>query len=102
RRHTRWPRDWSSDVCSSDLDRLGDGGRPGRARLAEPALERRPARPQVKPGARAAFTGNPQLSLVTSDQLWSVYLWYSRTLSITRSEERRVGKEGSVRGWREE
>src|SRR5690625_6600951 len=24
RRHTRWPRDWSSDVCSSDLD-----GRPG-------------------------------------------------------------------------
>src|SRR5690625_6529421 len=25
RRHTRWPRDWSSDVCSSDLiaERLG-------------------------------------------------------------------------------
>src|SRR6266508_3692197 len=23
RRHTRWPRDWSSDVCSSDLDELG-------------------------------------------------------------------------------
>src|SRR5207253_8117835 len=22
RRHTRWPRDWSSDVCSSDLDNL--------------------------------------------------------------------------------
>src|SRR5690625_7761547 len=22
RRHTRWPRDWSSDVCSSDLDML--------------------------------------------------------------------------------
>src|SRR5690625_6579934 len=22
RRHTRWPRDWSSDVCSSDLDIL--------------------------------------------------------------------------------
>src|SRR5207253_3580850 len=27
RRHTRWPRDWSSDVCSSDLDgELGGGG----------------------------------------------------------------------------
>src|SRR5215208_7533018 len=25
RRHTRWPRDWSSDVCSSDL--VEDGGR---------------------------------------------------------------------------
>src|SRR5690625_7450933 len=23
RRHTRWPRDWSSDVCSSDLVRHG-------------------------------------------------------------------------------
>src|SRR5437870_9016986 len=22
RRHTRWPRDWSSDVCSSDLMHL--------------------------------------------------------------------------------
>src|SRR5207253_2194073 len=22
RRHTRWPRDWSSDVCSSDLGRI--------------------------------------------------------------------------------
>src|SRR5690625_7922367 len=30
RRHTRWPRDWSSDVCSSDLGeaaRAGDQGR---------------------------------------------------------------------------
>src|SRR5439155_17166568 len=24
RRHTRWPRDWSSDVCSSDLLVLND------------------------------------------------------------------------------
>src|SRR6266508_1837287 len=24
RRHTRWPRDWSSDVCSSDLEQLAD------------------------------------------------------------------------------
>src|SRR5207253_4107826 len=28
-RHTRWPRDWSSDVCSSDLvsvqEMVGDG-----------------------------------------------------------------------------
>src|SRR6266702_5332273 len=23
RRHTRWPRDWSSDVCSSDLGGTG-------------------------------------------------------------------------------
>src|SRR5690625_2663843 len=24
RRHTSWPRDWSSDVCSSDLETLFD------------------------------------------------------------------------------
>src|SRR5207253_8827058 len=27
RRHTRWPRDWSSDVCSSDLETLKDTAR---------------------------------------------------------------------------
>src|SRR5439155_10690211 len=26
RRHTRWPRDWSSDVCSSDLYASGGTG----------------------------------------------------------------------------
>src|SRR5207253_2417877 len=25
RRHTRWPRDWSSDVCSSDLKDMDHG-----------------------------------------------------------------------------
>src|SRR6266508_6124219 len=33
RRHTRWPRDWSSDVCSSDLPGLdclvAETGAPG-------------------------------------------------------------------------
>src|SRR5207253_3549083 len=28
RRHTRWPRDWSSDVCSSDLASSLDQGGP--------------------------------------------------------------------------
>src|SRR5437870_7059181 len=28
RRHTRWPRDWSSDVCSSDLEKLRPLTRP--------------------------------------------------------------------------
>src|SRR5437870_9637060 len=27
RRHTRWPRDWSSDVCSSDLRKIWNVGR---------------------------------------------------------------------------
>src|SRR5439155_6531467 len=29
RRHTRWPRDWSSDVCSSDLVEGGTEMSPG-------------------------------------------------------------------------
>src|SRR5437870_13599383 len=38
RRHTRWPRDWSSDVCSSDLaekrEHAENGKRWPRLRLA--------------------------------------------------------------------
>src|SRR5437870_13852908 len=37
RRHTRWPRDWSSDVCSSDLMELAAHQRTPRE------LEHRPA-----------------------------------------------------------
>src|SRR5437870_6630906 len=62
RRHTRWPRDWSSDVCSSDLEiaqpclirdvrvaverdvdarRRGGRGRGSRLGLGAPATRRR-------------------------------------------------------------
>src|SRR5215510_15424280 len=64
RRHTRWPRDWSSDVCSSDL-RCGENGKIGwrrqrrdrvKARLLaeaaifridEPNRPRKSAAPQI-------------------------------------------------------
>src|SRR5207253_5679089 len=39
RRHTRWPRDWSSDVCSSDLE----------------AITRMPENPGVPPLFRDIF-----------------------------------------------
>src|SRR5437870_13192673 len=49
RRHTRWPRDWSSDVCSSDLSppyRWPGRSSPGRSpttasRSATPWSQRR-------------------------------------------------------------
>src|SRR5690625_7452279 len=39
RRHTIWPRDWSSDVCSSDLQSAG-GGRLRAAPLRLHAAQR--------------------------------------------------------------
>src|SRR5437870_13099088 len=66
RRHTRWPRDWSSDVCSSDLHEDGHGDR-RRAPIAVAVLV-----------------------------VGSLVLWRQTAGSpsgAARSEERRVGKE---------
>src|SRR4051794_41413252 len=43
RRHTRWTGDWSSDVCSSDLD-LGGGGRRKHRRTGAARAARRAGR----------------------------------------------------------
>src|SRR5690349_22923724 len=67
RRHTRSLRDWSSDVCSSDLiDQERDVGRPRRLWLQDPSLAKR---------------------TLTDDRQREFRLWEAR------SEERRVGKE---------
>src|SRR5439155_9233067 len=54
RRHTRWPRDWSSDVCSSDLRRITDRARARQVILRprerdEPGLGRAVEVPQHGP-----------------------------------------------------
>src|SRR5687768_17635368 len=85
RRHTRCSRDWSSDVCSSDLAwrrLIGDS-----TGLAEPAA--------------TIFTS-------TCDDQWLLGAVQLRTHSMkpkktvtVRSEERRVGKECRSRWWPE-
>src|SRR5437870_13910908 len=51
RRHTRWPRDWSSDVCSSDLLRPGTFLVPRvDQKQREPAFEDVPDRLPQHPG----------------------------------------------------
>src|SRR5699024_11959430 len=91
RRHTRSKRDWSSDVCSSDLAevvdaaaaRLRDGGTvhyfgagtPGRLAVLD-AAELQPTF-SLEPGRVVAHIAGG-----------------------ARSEERRVGKEGRARGGR--
>src|SRR2546422_5157927 len=73
RRHTRCSRDWSSDVCSSDLEqRLGRGGEPHALplQLGEGVVPRRHLR-------------EGPLGLAPC----------GATMGFLRSEERRVGKE---------
>src|SRR5207253_4851846 len=80
RRHTRWPRDWSSDVCSSDLYCLLRSARAGEA-ILPPRLvhDQRDGVGKVQaPVPRAHRDGE---------------------LPLARSEERRVGKECRSRWW---
>src|SRR5690625_5771314 len=75
RRHTRWPRDWSSDVCSSDLTRILEYIKPDYV--------------HVFVGGRVADRGGPELA----EQLEAEgYEKYAKA-AAQRSEERRVGKE---------
>src|SRR5207253_8700416 len=89
RRHTRWPRDWSSDVCSSDL----------LASLGE------------LPEATALWTrrgGGVQVGLSEADELARLVPDPGGLMrggvagmagrATSRSEERRVGKGGRWRG----
>src|SRR5207253_8229013 len=83
RRHTRWPRDWSSDVCSSDLD---DELHLFHAERLTGDWQPHPRNP-VKSDARSA---RPAGSLFVRDG--ALY----RPAQV-RSEERRVGKEWRTR-----
>src|SRR5690606_40353517 len=76
RRHTRFSRDWSSDVCSSDLPRYN--GRPGsESHKAEPWV----ATPYLTEGQAPASGFRLDVDLAAPTPLEDV-----------RSEERRVGK----------
>src|SRR5699024_12293120 len=69
RRHTRSKRDWSSDVCSSDLHR--------------PAILARPSPARLSRSRSASALGSPGIEA-------------SVAAEAVRSEERRVGKEGGA------
>src|SRR3712207_7117937 len=77
RRHTRYWRDWSSDVCSSDLNA-------DTVKAVQPV-----AAPLVEDQAQAAATDQSQASSV----LAPVTTDSSLERPEARSEERRVGKE---------
>src|SRR3712207_8114943 len=81
RRHTRYWRDWSSDVCSSDLSQDGSG------QDLEGWISASSIRPNSLPSGFTLSTfSNSRLAsslISTAFPSWLVY----------RSEERRVGKE---------
>src|SRR5690606_40312393 len=92
RRHTRFSRDWSSDVCSSDLggggaetERQADSA-PAAVRSATPVRKRKRRRKRRRGvfvrDAEAGASGAPS----------------GRPPNGARSEERRAGKER--RTWR--
>src|SRR5690606_40995388 len=91
RRHTRFSRDWSSDVCSSDLIGENRGQSPISRKLgSEPSFRKLGSEPFFKV---ASARGLPR---VTPRSRTSPSAAAARARH--RSEERRVGKEGSGRG----
>src|SRR5437763_1263552 len=82
RRHTRYIGDWSSDVCSSDLD-SGDW----RTNATAAGVYTRVL--------KSVGPGDIVVEHVASDQTAEALPGI-----IDRSEERRVGKEGRSRWWR--
>src|SRR5690606_39484645 len=92
-RHTRFSRDWSSDVCSSDLEAAGLALMPGQ--LAD-------QRWRDYVAVVASWLGLP-LVMVARGVLFGCSLAaFSGLLLLlfARSEERRVGKEGAWGWWR--
>src|SRR5699024_12214704 len=94
RRHTRSKRDWSSDVCSSDLS--------GTARRILPETKGFPQRhlPYQK-SISVEHTQSQKADQDTSGQKDGNQRQMIQQQKIQRSEERRVGKECRKK-WRQE
>src|SRR5690606_40194561 len=93
RRHTRFSRDWSSDVCSSDLwscwtTVASSWKAPPRRRRPTPASSRPTWGRRMPP---------PEDDLLTLTDVTAFYGPVQVLEGVSRSEERRVGKEGRSR-----
>src|SRR5690606_39899244 len=86
RRHTRFSRDWSSDVCSSDLA-TSEGGVGSSLGNALAGL-----------GISTEATQETARTASEIDQMrdWQPVAWLA-SLGIVRSEERRVVKDAGAR-----
>src|SRR5690606_40800464 len=94
RRHTRFSRDWSSDVCSSDLETCCGAAVAGQGVVLQPGFL---VKKHLEAGRLVEL-----MPEYRSTEL-GVYAVYPTRKFVTpkvRSEERRVGKEGRGGWWR--
>src|SRR5207253_5045070 len=100
-RHTRWPRDWSSDVCSSDLgDTAGFSMHPlkplhvwGDGGAVTTSDDR--AGEWLRLYRNHGMTGRDEVVM------WGINQRLQTVQAVVaRSEERRVGKECRAQRWR--
>src|SRR5438445_2360824 len=92
RRHTNYWRDWSSDVCSSDLCAPAAVSQPIRS-MASRKLPLTP--PYVSISRKRRFWRRSSSRLQKAATLPSLRMstWSQHSSTSRRSEERRVGKE---------
>src|SRR5690625_7495216 len=92
-RHTIWPRDWSSVVCSSDL----------KTYIIKPSLPGYFGNRRCQGLGRDRFDQKVLGALAHAPYPIGLLIFGSDdNHRNVRSEERRVGKEGRQRGWRSE
>src|SRR5690606_40400112 len=85
RRHTRFSRDWSSDVCSSDLEiRRQSSKKLLLLHLLIPPLP-------LRQYSLSQPLRKPQLKVLENESILREH--WGRCIFLWRSEERRVGKE---------
>src|SRR5690606_39704315 len=92
RRHTRFSRDWSSDVCSSDL-RQDQALEQVRATVRSASLAAESAYLQLTASLQQVRALEQALQSIRTNERST-----QRGVELGRSEERRVGKGGRARG----
>src|SRR5439155_2780974 len=93
-RHTRWPRDWSSDVCSSDLlQPLHQRGVSADTAFDPTLVQWLQAADLVVHEASGGFMHTPYADLAALPETLRKKMRLIHYPDDFRSEERRVGKE---------
>src|SRR5690606_39451750 len=96
RRHTRFSRDWSSDVCSSDLHCVGAVALEPQRREWHSLLREIFASPKREVELRRVLETDSFYGSKAA-LAWHMHANGELANALDRSEERRVGKEGGQR-----